>query len=112
MTMHHNGNVLYLKKPRKKTNYAESKEQGTIAGYLKKHHPGILFETVEREGARNKVKQNMIAKNNSITGYPDTRIYLSRGGYHSLMIENKKAGEELFQKRNRRKFVSRHYEFK
>ena len=89
--------------------FKESREQGTIASYLKKHHPTIEFETVEREGARNKVKQNMIKKNNSRSGWPDTRIYLSSGGYHSLMIENKANGTELFQKRINR-FTNRHYE--
>lgn len=90
-------------------NYTESREQGTIASYLKKHHPNIEFETVEREGARNKVKQNMVKKNNSRSGWPDTRIYLQRCGYASLMIENKANGTELFQKRINR-FTNRHYE--
>lgn len=90
-------------------NYAESKEQGTIAGYLSKYHPNIIFETVEREGNRSFRAQNSIKKNNSMSGWPDTRIYHSSAGYHSLMIENKKAGTELFQVK-KRKFAKRHYE--
>lgn len=95
-------------KPKRK--YQESVEQGTIAHYIKKHHPNIIFETVEREGKRGAIKQNIIELLNSNTGWPDTRIYESRCGYHSLMIENKKANTDLFQKRNRLKFASEHYE--
>lgn len=90
-------------------NYTESREQGTIASYLKKHHPTIEFETVEREGARNKVKQNMVKKNNSRSGWPDTRIYATCGTFSSLMIENKANGTKLFQARLNR-FTNRHYE--
>jgi len=90
-------------------NYAESKEQGTIAGYLKKYHPNVEFETVEREGARPPRAQMLIKKLNSRSGWPDTRIYAASGGYALLMIENKKLGTDLFQKRIKR-FTNRHYE--
>lgn len=90
-------------------NYTESREQGTIAGYLKKHHPNIEFETVEREGKRTPRAQMLIKKLNSRSGWPDTRIYASRGDFSSLMIENKANGTKLFQARLNR-FTNRHYE--
>lgn len=102
--------IVSPSEPVKKRTYNESSEQGTIALYIKRKYPKIMFETVEREGARTYRAMNQIKLNNTHSGWPDTRIYESRCGYHSLMIENKKAGSKLMQVRNPKRFHNEHYE--
>lgn len=100
------GHVNPEEKP--KRNYKESKEQGSIAGYLKKYHPDIMFQTTTPEGKKELWQQNQIKKNNSHSGYPDTNILAARAGYNGLMIENKALGTKIFQIRQPNRFASEH----
>ena len=102
--------MMPVKKAKPKREYRESNEQGTIALYIKRKYPDLLFETVEREGARSYRAMNQIKLSNLHSGWPDTRIYIQSAGYASLMIENKRAGSKLFQVRTPNKFYNEHYE--
>lgn len=77
-------------KPRKAITYAESKEQLTIASYIKKHYPNIPVETVKHEGKKKHWEQNQHAALNTQDSFPDTRIYLPN---ITLMLENKAIGK-------------------
>ena len=93
-----NGEGYVAVKERKPREYREASEQGSIAGYIKKYHPGIIFHTTRVEGKKEFWEQNQIKRLNSHTGFPDTFILEPRGKYHGLMIENKKSGTKLFKR--------------
>lgn len=92
-----------LTKPR----YAESAEQSTIATYLKRAYPNVIFHTTRVEGKKEFWAQNQIKKQNSHTGFPDTFILEPKGKYAGLMIENKRSGTKLFKKNGQ--FINDHY---
>lgn len=95
-------------KPRAKSEYKESSEQGTIARYIKIQHPGLPFITIEREKQRTFSAQNRIKLLNSIGSIPDTFIMQPRGLFAGLWIENKASGTRLTRVKDKR-FASQHY---
>lgn len=80
---------------KKKMNFAESKEQGSFAGYIKKHHPDLRFKTNKPESKKSYRGRNEIRKKNSNPGFPDMDIEKPIAPYAGLKIENKKAGTVL-----------------
>lgn len=104
--IHHHCNICDYYERKKKV-YAESAEQGTIASYIKRKYPDIIFHTTRVEGKKEFWEQNQIKKLNSHSGFPDTFILQPLHGYGGLMIENKKFGTKLFKVDGQ--FASEHY---
>lgn len=78
--------------------HLETREQLSIASYIKKYHKNIIFHTTRVESKKDFWEQNQIKKLNSHSGFPDTFILHPVGNFAGLMIEQKKLGTKLFNK--------------
>ena len=89
---------IHIPAKKREMTYRESNEQGTLAGYIKKHHPALRFKTNKPESAKSYRGRNEIRKKNSNPGFPDIDIEKPIAPYAGLKIENKRAGTILTTK--------------
>lgn len=71
-----------------------------VCDYLRYQYPDVIFSTDLSGATKLSIGQAVALKSlRSGRAFPDLQIMEPRNGYHSLFIELKKEGTELFKKR-------------
>jgi hypothetical protein len=75
----------------KKARRSERDEQRALVAWFKLQYPGELLFAIPNQLVRGKLGALVAVRDGVVAGMPDVMVACSRGGYHGLFIELKRA---------------------